>query len=199
MDFHKTFSKTLCPGGTIDYGVLLGNEKIVLIKSGRGGSHRGEEDKYVKMAHRLHSKYGCTVICSSNPTDCPISYDLDKIIIERYVEAMSFSDFEIFLIGSSNGAYQNLFLANLLPQTKKLLCINMPLIVNFHKSTRELQIMERVEKIFAYGTNDPSYFYLPFLELKKFSMFRAIRVDGADHVFKNRTDDFVALADLISF
>lgn len=197
MDFYKTFSETHCSGSTIDYGVISGNERIVLIKSGRGGSHRGYEDKHVKMAHRLHSKYGCTVICSSNPCDCKESYDLDKIIIDRYVEEKNFSDFELFLIGSSNGAYQILFLANQLSQTKKLLCINMPLMLNFHKATKELQMMERIEKIFVYGTNDPSYSYLPFLETKKFCMTRTIRVDGADHQFINRTDDFIALADLI--
>ncbi|MBE6634485.1 MAG: hypothetical protein E7620_09125 [Ruminococcaceae bacterium] len=197
MDFHKTFSQAHCSGGTIDYGMIFGNEKIVLIKCGRGGSLRGYEDKHLKMALRLHSKYGCTVICSSNPIDCNTSYDLDQEIIRRYVEKANLSDFQLSLIGSSNGAYQNLFLANQLSQTKKLLCVNMPLMLNFHKSTRELQMMKNIEKIFVYGTNDPSYSYLPFLEIKKLCMLRAIRVDGADHQFKGRTDDFVALADLI--
>ncbi|MBQ8289855.1 MAG: hypothetical protein IJY01_03190 [Clostridia bacterium] len=197
MDFHQTFTKSITSGGAIDYGIVLGNKKIVFIKSGNGGSHRGYDDKYVKMAYRLHSKCGCTVICSSNPIDCKVSYDLDKIIIDQYVEENNFSSFDVYLIGSSNGAYQNLFLANQLPQTKKLLCVNMPLMLNFHKSVKELQMMNHTEKIFVYGTKDPSYKYIPFLEAKKFSSLRIVQIEGADHQFKNRTDEFIALSDLI--
>ena len=197
MDFHQTFTKSITSGGAIDYGIVLGNEKIVFIKSGKGGSHRGYDDKYVKMAYRIHLKCGCTVICSSNPIDCEKTYDLDKMIIEQYAEENKFSSFEVSLIGASNGAYQNLFLANQLLQTKKLMCINMSLVLNFHRVTKELQMMDHIEKIFVYGTKDPSYSYVPLLETKKFSSLRVIHVEGADHQFKNRIEDYIALADFI--
>ena len=197
MEFDITFCKTNNSECRIDYGVVFGNEKIFFIKSGKGGTHRGEDDKYIKMAHRLHAKWGCTVICSSNPVDCPASYDSDKEVICEYVKEKGFDSFELDLIGSSNGAYQILFLANQLQNTRKIMCINMPLMLNYHKALDALSMMETVEKIFVYGTRDPSYSYVPFLETKKLPLLNVIRVDGADHVFKNRLDDFIALADLI--
>ena len=56
----------------IEYGVILGNEKIVFIKCGLLGSLRGYHDKYLKVAKELNKEYGYTVVCSTNP-------DLGKI------------------------------------------------------------------------------------------------------------------------
>ena len=48
-------------GEKIQYGILFGNEKIVFIKAGAGGNIRGYQDKYLKMAHRVHDNLGATV------------------------------------------------------------------------------------------------------------------------------------------
>lgn len=197
MKFDTTKNYVCQNGQTIDYGIINGSNHIIFIKSGRGGTCQGYNDKYLKMAQRIHLKQGSTVICSSNPIDSEKSYDIDRSIIESYASEKGFDDYEVYLIGASNGAYQNIFLANKMPQARKMLCINMPLMINFHKATRELQTMDHIEKIFVYGTKDPSFSYVPFLEMKKYSMCRIIQVSGADHQFKERTDDFIALADLI--
>ena len=197
MDFHKTVTKALSSNDVIDYGIIFGNEKIVFIKSGKGGSHRGNDDKYVKMAYRLHLRFGCTVICSSNPMNCEKTYDYDKMMIDQYVQEKGFSCFELNLLGASNGAYQNLFLADQILQTNKVLCINLPLMLNFHKTTKQLQKMDHIEKIFVYGTKDPSHKYIPLLESKNFRSLRIDCVEGADHQFNGRLDDYIALSDLI--
>lgn len=197
MEFDSTYKMSLPGGQSIDYGILHGSERITFIKSGRGGTHRGDDDKYIKMAHRIRCKQGNTVICASNPMECALSYDADQAVIEKYAANRGFADFTVLLIGSSNGAYQNLFLAAKLPQTQKILCINMPLMINYHKITRQLQAMVAIEKVFVYGTKDPSHAYSPMLEMKKYAMCRIICVNGADHTFKDRIDEFIALADLI--
>jgi aspartyl aminopeptidase len=46
----------------IEYGIIRGNETIVFIKAGAGGSYRGYDDKYLKMAIELHKKDGSTVV-----------------------------------------------------------------------------------------------------------------------------------------
>ena len=46
----------------IKYGILFGNEKIVFIKVGADGNIRGYQDKYLKMAHRVHARIGDTFI-----------------------------------------------------------------------------------------------------------------------------------------
>ena len=197
MNFDSTFTKEAADGHTIDYGVLHGSERIVFIKSGRGSTCRGYEDKYVKMAREIHRKTKSTVICASNPMQCAVSYPMDKEMIEEYAASHGFSQFTLVLIGSSAGAYQNLFLANQIPQTRKILCINMPLMINYHKITRELQTMQDIEKIFVYGTNDPSYRYLPMLEMKKYDIFRAVCIQGADHQFTGMLKEFVLLANFV--
>ena len=196
MGFDKTFTQISSDGKSNDYGIIYGSETVFFVKCGRGGSFRGRDDKYAKMAIRLHRARGCTVICASNPLDCETSYDLDKAVIEAYVAEKGTPDFELYLIGNSNGAYQNLFLANRLAQVKKILCINMPLMQNFHKSTKEVQALGTVEKIFVYGTKDPSYTYVPFLERRNYPLLRVIRLQDVGHQFRD-TEAFISLSDLI--
>jgi len=73
----------------------------------------------------------------------------------------------------------------------------MPLMIDPHKINRTLSTLDSVEKIFVYGTEDPSFSYIPMLEIKNLPRFRVIRVKDADHNFKSKTDTFVELVDLI--
>ena len=197
MDFDLTHTAQLSDGSVLEYGVVCGSEQIVLIKSGKGGTHRGEDDKYLQMARRLHRGSGCSVICSSNPAESAPSFEVDRCFIEDYVTRMGWSHFSLSLIGSSNGAYQNLCLAQRVEQTEKLLCINMPLMVNFHRTAAMLRSMDAIEKILVYGTRDPSIAYLSFVERWSLPRCRVLRAEGADHTFTGQADRFVALADLI--
>lgn len=199
MNFDITLSEIVDNGVNVDYGVIKGNDVLTFIKSGRGGTHVGDDGKYIKMARRIHERCGGTVICASNPTDCASSYEYDKRVIKRLADEMGFSELKLYLIGNSNGAYQNVHLASLMPQTQEIMCVNMPLMINFHRACEVLRAMKSVEKIFVYGTEDPSYSYVPFLEIKKLDACRIIRADGIDHCFTDRTDEFVALADLMNF
>ena len=65
VEINKKFSDNII----INYGIVNGNNTIVFIKAGQDGSLYGYQDKYIKMAKRLNQKYGCSVICSSNPFD----------------------------------------------------------------------------------------------------------------------------------
>ena len=53
-------------GLQIGYGLIHGNDRIVIIKAGAGGSYTGFEEKYLRIARRLHDAYGCTVLSLSN-------------------------------------------------------------------------------------------------------------------------------------
>lgn len=196
MDFDLTLSQIHPNGASLDYGLLTGNETVAFIKSGRGGTHRGQDDKYLQMASRIHKHRGYTVICAPNPIDYD-TYDTDKLVLDRYATERGLSEPDVCLIGSSNGAYQNLLLAGQIKPPRRIICINMPLMLNFHRSTAILQSMTETEKIMVYGDKDPSARYLPFLEVKSIHNLRVIRMDGADHSFSGMTADFVALADLL--
>jgi len=195
MDFDVTLRRECGDGAVFDYGIIHGSSEVVFIKSGRGGSHVGLDGKYVRMARRMNDSCGCTVIAASNPLEPKESYPIDRSVIENYASERGFDGFSLRLIGSSNGAYQNLLLANLMPQTRRVMCINMPLMLDFHKTKRELSRMVGIGKVFVYGSADPSYRYAPMLEIQRYPDCRFIYVEGADHQFAGRSDELVALAD----
>lgn len=197
MDFDSTIFKLSQNGKRIDYGIMQGNEKIVFIKSGAGSDYKGYQDKYVKMALRLHARGGYTVISASNPGTNESTFDVDKAVIEEYIIERGFKKYELNLVGASNGAYQNVFLANQLNNVKKTLNINMPLMINFQKAMSMLLKLGETEKIFVYGTADPSADYIPFLETMKMPNFKVVCINGADHQFIGMLDEFIALSDLI--
>lgn len=181
----------------VSYGIIDGSESIVLIKGGRGSDHRGHADKYLRMAARLHERLGCSVITASNPAEHE-SYLTDGAMLRHYAASRGFDAFSLALIGASNGGYQSILLAEKMPEMKSILCINMPLMINFQKAAKLLERMEGVEKIFAYGSLDPSFSYLPFLEIKRIPNSKILRFDGADHNFTGMTKDFIALSDYVS-
>ncbi|MBE6553136.1 MAG: hypothetical protein E7666_02220 [Ruminococcaceae bacterium] len=195
MEFDKTLQQMDADGITLDYGILRGSDHIVFIKSGRGGSHVGEEEKYLKMAQRIHAAFGYSVICASNPTNAATDEETDRRMIKVYADDAGFSNFSLTLIGSSNGASRILLLATVFSQTRRLLCINMPLMINYHKTAKHLALLPTVEKLFAYGTRDPSCSYLPLLEAKQDPLCRVVRVQNADHTFHGQLDELMALVD----
>ena len=72
--------------GLIEYGIINGNNTIVLIKSGANGSLYGYNNKYLTIASRINKEYGYTVICSSNPFDGNNPLDNAMEVIDNYVK-----------------------------------------------------------------------------------------------------------------
>ena len=110
-------------GEKFNYHFVLGNEKIVFIKAGAGGSERGYEDKYIKLAERINERTRATVITASNPID-PICDAPDAQEILWVVNRMNFEHFELCFVGVSDGAYLNLELAKQFAETRKWIGIN---------------------------------------------------------------------------
>ena len=192
MDFDKTVSAVI-DGNELKYGVLHGNENIFFIKCGAGGTIPGYEDKYLKMAHRVHESLGATVICASNYEKC---LEMDKRAIEWCARYLELEEAELYLVGVSDGADQCIALSRNAP-TKKLLCIN-PSFVPGHDPSDRLILRSKVEKIFVYGTkDDEGYELLPKLKERAIPNFEIRWVEGADHSFTGMVDEFIALIDLI--
>ena len=126
LSYDKTINKTLS-GEKLRYGLLYGNEKIVFIKVGAGGNIRGYQDKYLKMAHRVHERLGATVICASNPYIEHGHEDADQAMIETVAAEAGFASYEVYFVGTSDGGYHNLKLAKIVPQSVKFLGINASL------------------------------------------------------------------------
>lgn len=180
-------------GQIVDYGYVKGNNKIVYIKAGMGGSYLGYENKYLRIARKLNEKHGCSVICVSNPTHLPIS--VDRIILGEFIKDNDINDPEMFFFGNSNGCVKGLeFGASGIAFTKMVL-VNMPLMLNFHKTAQWINAMPETDIVTVYGETDPSYRYIPFLKNKKFGNVEIVEVVGADHNFKGMTEQFIELSE----
>ena len=179
----------------VEYEVVFGNEKIVFIKAGAGGSAHGYENKYLRMARRVHERVGATVICASNP-DAPHE-ELDEAKIRDVIAEGGFSDFSISFIGTSEGAYQNLSLAQRFSEAVKIIGINTSYI-DIPDLKEKLMALPDIFKLMIYGTEDEdSDEVIPMLREMECNNFELKLVEGADHSFTGMVEEFVALADEI--
>jgi hypothetical protein len=192
MEFDKIIHKTL-DEESVDYGFIFGNNKIVFIKAGAGGGIPGYQDKYLRMAHRVHERLGATVICSSNYEKC---LPMDKKAIEWCARYLKLEDAELYFVGVSDGADQCIALSRNAP-TKKLLCIN-PSFVPGHDPSNRLILRSSVDKTFVYGTkDDEAYELVSKLKGRVLPIFAIRWVEGADHSFTGMVDAFIELVDLL--
>ena len=186
------YDGTLQLGG-IDYAFVHGDHRIVFIKAGLGGSCTGEADKYLLMARRLQERYGCSVIVAANPNDGKSHVDADGQVIERYVSDRGIGSYELYLLGNSNGCIKVLALAAAGVACCRMVLVNMPLMIDFHKTKRYIAALSQTEILAVYGARDPSAPYVPFLE-GRFANLRVRIVAGADHNFHGMTHEFIDLS-----
>ena len=173
-----------------EYGIMLGGTELVFIKAGLGGNYRGYEDKYLKIAGLLNEEYGRTVICASNEEGA--SLDFDVKIIEKY-KAILGDKCKIYFFGHSDGGRCGLDLAKDI-HFERMILVNMPLMINMHKKERAIKELTDTKISLICGERDPSYSYLPFIEVGKPENLEIIRIPGADHNFKGMTEEFIQLS-----
>lgn len=195
LNYDRVVSKNV-GGERIDYGIIFGNEKIVFIKTGADGNIRGHCKKNLKVAGQIHKKMGATVICASNPYVAQGHIEADKEMIMKIIKKLNCHDHENFFFGTSDGAYHNLCLAKEFSKTVKIVCINTSSI-NFDDLKEKIFALPRVDKIFVYGDKDEEYHYVSQLEKLITDQLRIITIEGANHEFKRRLNDYIALTELL--
>ena len=191
FDTEKTVIRE--DGLRIEYGLIHGNDRIVVIKAGAGGSYTGYEEKYLRIAHRLREAHGCTVLCLSNYASD--SFARGDVAVIRELIADRGGEVELYYIGNSNGSTQGLLTATKYFDLRRMVLVNMPLMLNFHR-IKEALARADTEIRFVYGEGDPSISYVPFLRnasAKEGSLARTeiVTVDGADHNFAGMTGAFI--------
>ena len=182
-EIHSNFNDEI-----IDYGIVEGNNIIVFIKAGQDGSLYGYQNKYIKMARRLNKKYGCSVICSSNPFDGNNPLDNSMKIIEDY--AKIFDNYKIYYLGYSNGALIGAWFGVKYPKIKRMALVNGPLMYNFHK-TKEGALSFNGDMIsFIYGEYDQSIGYIDLLKNMENDKIKVFVEKGQDHHFSKSEESF---------
>lgn len=188
LKFDKEIHSKFEDIAIIDYGIVEGNNIIVFIKAGQNGSLYGYQNKYIKMAKRINKKYGCSVICSSNPFDGNNPLDNAMVIIEYY--AKRFDDYKIYYLGYSNGALIGAWFGVKYPKIKRMALVNGPLMYNLHK-TKEGALSFKGESInFIYGEHDQSIGYIELLKSIENDKIKVFIEQGQDHHFSKSEEDF---------
>ena len=190
--YDKVIKKSI-NGTTVEYGIIFGDEKIVFSKC---GSDKGiQEYKYSEIAHRIHERMGATVIAASNPSD-EDSLPLDKGIITALVNYKKFTEYSIYYVGPSDGAYKNLLIAKEFPQSVRLLSINSSMI-DYEGLEANLLALPEVKKTLIFGSEDELYHIVPKLQALECDNLEIIIEEGADHGFHDMMDRFIELTDLL--
>lgn len=178
------------------YGILQGDDTVVFVKKGLGGGLTESDDKYLHLSCRMHQTYGCSVIVASNPDDGKDHGARDKQAIEQYLQMRGISTPRLLLFGNSNGCIKGLALAQAGVLFERMVLVNMPLMINFHKTKQHLATLTQTEIVAVYGQRDPSFSYIPFLEGKA-PHLRVLQISDADHNFSGMTQAFLELGDLL--
>ena len=197
MNYDRILSK-IVGYEKIQYGILFGNEKIVFIKVGANGKIRGNQDKYLRMAHRVHERIGATVICASNcDLDGGVQLKIDKALISKVITDRCLDNYELYFVGTSDGGEHSLKLSQQFPKTLKFLGLNSSWgsIEDFLELIKSLP---HVKKTFVYGTMDDDFDdIVPRLKTLECDNLETVILDGVDHGFTGKVEDFIALIDLI--
>lgn len=171
------------------FGIRKGNSVLVFIKTGRGGTVFGYNNKYLHIANQIYRVYGYTVVVSANP----LEYDCDLEIEMRYIENELGIPEKIYYLGMSNGALMGAQQCWKLPRVYRMMLINGPLMINLHKTINGLRKYMSGEVFLIYGDEDPSYQYLALIEKAELPNVIMKVIAGADHNFQGREDDLTLL------
>lgn len=185
---------------TIEHGIILGCSTILIIKVGQGGSIFGFNDRYLKMAHSINSKYGATVICSANPFDGKNPLDVTFNLLDAISEENGWDDYRTYYMGVSNGGLVGAWYGYLYP-IEKMLLVNMPIQVrNYNYTIDGLRASTADDITLVYGEWDGSCLYLPLLN-ELFDAGEAILeiMPGQDHNFTFGMGDFLSLPEIFLF
>ena len=175
----------------IEYGIIKGNNKLFFIKVGNGGSIYGEEDKYLKISRQIHDAYGCSVLVSGNPVEMHIK---DAIVLDFEFIAENFPEVaEVCAFGHSNGGQMLVSYAYMYPIIKNVLAVNVPLMINLHKTKEGIGNFTGNKMHMVYGEKDPSFRYIKILDSKLSPKFSYSTVKNANHMFENMLDEFISL------
>lgn len=169
------------------YGIVSGGEDVFFIKTEVNSSIYGYQNKYLKIAKRISYKYGLTVIVANNFSDVTLENDFNNL--ENYLKG------NIYFMGVSNGAAQAIQSEAVSSRIKKMLLVNIPLMINLHK-TKEGIKNYKGRLICVFGSKDPSFNYLPLIQ--DFRNVNVAVVPNQDHNFSNG-DEFLYLPEKYLF
>ena len=165
------------------FGIIKGEKNIVFIKTGRGGTIEGFENKYLNTCSLLFEKYGYTFVVSANPKDSVCDFEEEIKSVDKYVGDYK----EIYFVGISNGASIGAAQCSKIERIRNAVLINAPLMINFHKIKEGVEKFRGNNMYFLYGEADPSFRYIEILNVIKNTACKYKIIKGEGHDFSEET------------
>lgn len=163
---------------------------MLFIKGGSGSTYYGYNNKYLDIARTINEKYGLTVAVSSNKLFSVL--DL-KAELQSVFTALN-AHYKVLFAGVSSGAVVAIEQSPDIYDLQKLLLINPPFTISLPKVKKSLEAKKDATFNFVFGSNDPTYRFLPLLDnVKSQSPINLKIVEGADHNFKGMENEFKSL------
>ncbi len=176
----------------VDYGIVHGNNLIVLVKVGMHGSIYGYQNKYLDMAELLNKRYGCTVITVSTPKFI-YSLESEMKFVKDYAEKSNFNEYEVFYMGHSFGGTLGLLYGYKFPEIKRILAVNSPFSEDTDEMIKGIKSFNGLSLDLVYGLEDD------FIDTgKKYSYLKNKIVhfsflEDVDHYFTDKINQFILL------
>lgn len=170
------------------FAIVSGENTLVFIKTGRGGTVYGRDNKYLRIAKNINDKYGYTVVISANPVEYDCDLEVENDYLKKIPEIGNIIN--IYYIGVSNGAIIGATQGFRIKEIQKMLLINGPLMINYHKTVKGVKAFGGKQIDFVYGENDPSNMYTVLLENEKLCNCNVSIIPSADHNFSGMEDVF---------
>lgn len=170
--------------------IVKGSTTMLFIKGGSGSTYYGYNNKYLDIARTINEKYGVTVAVSSNKLFSKIDF---KAELQSVFTALN-THHQVLFAGVSSGAVAAIEQSSDIYDLQKLLLINPPITISLPKIKRSLEAKKGACFNFVFGSNDPSYRFLPLLDNEKSQSSINLKiVEGADHNFKGMESEFKEL------
>lgn len=167
--------------------IVKGSTTLLFIKGGSGSTYYGYNNKYLDIARTINEKYGLTVAVSSNMLFSLIDF---KAEFQSVFTAMN-TNYQVLFAGVSSGAVAAIEQSPDIYDLQKLLLINPPFTISLPKVKKSLEAKKDATFNFVFGSNDPTYRFLPLLDnVKSQSTINLKIVEGADHNFKGMESEF---------
>lgn len=169
LDFTRIIQDDL-----IKIGCVFGSDKVLFIKCGQGGTIYGHGNMYLDFALKFNRKYGCTVMVSEILSDGREAFDREM----ETVCSLLGEGCRLCCLGISKGGLLTLWHGAENRMIERIATVNAPLMLNFHNRTLPAILKRpREELTLYYGTNDPSFSYVPFVETRS----NTVIIENASH------------------
>ena len=168
-------------GAVVEYRCFVGSRKIVYLKATMA--------TYLELGRRLHTSYGCSVICVLGFG----STGADERIIADFIQRHNLADAELFYVSHAQGCYDGLELADCGVSFKKMAFVNMPLDEKLNEGLTHLKPIPNIKVLAIFTEKDRAFEGVPILKEADFPNVEILISKDIYHSRKIAIDKFKEL------